>query len=310
MTVLFLPTSVFCQLSNPAPDNLVITMRQNDYTWAINRDNNNEIGCSTQIEQTENGNFLLGIFDIQIPNGVVLGEEGLSEMYLYAYENEFNNMVGISAPLIFEPFEDVLFSGNNKINLNQYFFSLSHINSCSKSVNNVNYTKDINVTLVKQVGEDAYESYIWLNSKNTTLEQLYGNLDYESTFDISVTLNFCCPRSAPNPLSREENVRDEQFSNQIRLNNGFSGFSEGESGMIRVFPNPFNDYLFITTSSSELDEITNFIIYDSTGRSLFQETKLNQGTLQKIDLSYLESGIFFVQIRTGTSYKIFKVTKN
>ena len=80
--------------------------------------------------------------------------------------------------------------------------------------------------------------------------------------------------------------------------------------MIRVFPNPFNDYLFITTSSSELDEITNFIIYDSTGRSLFQETKLNQGTLQKIDLSYLESGIFFVQIRTGTSYKIFKVTKN
>lgn len=69
-----------------------------------------------------------------------------------------------------------------------------------------------------------------------------------------------------------------------------------------VFPNPFKDKIFI---SNPLNEIINVLIHTIHGELLFTQ----QINTNSIDLSNLDSGVYFLTIESGEKFKTIKIIK-
>ena len=76
---------------------------------------------------------------------------------------------------------------------------------------------------------------------------------------------------------------------------------------IRVYPNPFSEYIFIENSSQS--EISNINVYNSLGQPVFEADGIQFGK-NKIELSRLESGLYHLKLllKNGNhiSYKIVR----
>ena len=70
---------------------------------------------------------------------------------------------------------------------------------------------------------------------------------------------------------------------------------------IKVYPNPFSEYITIKTEQADLS----FQIFDVLGKSV----KIKM-TLNKIDTTSLEHGIYFLRVENKTSSKTFRLIKN
>ena len=68
---------------------------------------------------------------------------------------------------------------------------------------------------------------------------------------------------------------------------------EENSTTFNIYPNPVNDRLFVD-AETEIEEV---VVYDIFGRQQVTETPSHQGNLS-IDLSDLNSGIYFVKVKT------------
>ncbi len=90
-----------------------------------------------------------------------------------------------------------------------------------------------------------------------------------------------------------------------------SGLEEkNEISSLKVFPNPSNDIIFI-----QLDNFysytTTFTIYNTLGKTVLKQNLIEKNS--RIDLSALESGVYFILINNGsatTSMKIIKTPPN
>lgn len=79
------------------------------------------------------------------------------------------------------------------------------------------------------------------------------------------------------------------------------------SGDIIVFPNPISDYINIVFF--DIVEKTNVSIIDNRGRLIYEFIKNGNSNFARIDLSNLDSGIYFLQITSATGNKILKLIK-
>ena len=66
------------------------------------------------------------------------------------------------------------------------------------------------------------------------------------------------------------------------------------SNLVKIHPNPANDKIFIT--SEEILNNTKYAIYDLTGKLI--KSKIDLNNTKEINISNLESGIYFIQIKT------------
>ena len=89
------------------------------------------------------------------------------------------------------------------------------------------------------------------------------------------------------------------FSNIISVN-----LDENPETLIRIFPNPFTDQITIIGNAFGLSE---FLIYNIIGQDVTNLTALknNTGQTMVVDLSNLETGIYFVKVNSKT-IKVYK----
>jgi len=73
---------------------------------------------------------------------------------------------------------------------------------------------------------------------------------------------------------------------------------------ISVVPNPTTGKLFITSA----EKIKNIEIFDATGKPVLNE-RINSFD-KSIDISLLQTGIYFIRIHTGNGTEVMKVVKN
>jgi uncharacterized repeat protein (TIGR01451 family) len=80
------------------------------------------------------------------------------------------------------------------------------------------------------------------------------------------------------------------------------GFAELDAENVSIYPNPTSGFLYLSSKN----EIQTIEIVDQQGRIVDFEKKKD---MTKINLSHLESGIYFIKIATNEKEDIFKVNK-
>jgi hypothetical protein len=76
---------------------------------------------------------------------------------------------------------------------------------------------------------------------------------------------------------------------------------------LKIYPNPVNDKLVITSNNFELQNFE-LQISNALGQTIYNLANLNN--LNEIDLSHLSKGIYFVKIQNAQQQKTFKILKN
>lgn len=99
-------------------------------------------------------------------------------------------------------------------------------------------------------------------------------------------------------------------SNLLDFN--LTGISENKGTIddIRVFPNPVTDQLTVDLSSAS-NEIVSVILFDMTGRTVFIKDFLPETNdpTSSLDLSWLDSGMYFLCVRDRITQHIIKLVK-
>lgn len=78
-------------------------------------------------------------------------------------------------------------------------------------------------------------------------------------------------------------------------------------GDILVFPNPISD--FVNLSFSDISQNANISLIDNQGRIIYKVAKKYNSNFERIDVSTLCPGIYFLQVTTSTENRIMKIIK-
>jgi len=91
----------------------------------------------------------------------------------------------------------------------------------------------------------------------------------------------------------------------IEITNQFfqSKFGNKDLNNISLYPNPANNV--INLQSNVL--INELVIYNTLGQKMISNTPTQENT--SVDISSLQSGIFFVKVKWNDTYKTFKFVK-
>ncbi len=173
-------------------------------------------------------------------------------------------------------------------------------------------TQTITVTagssLDLRVPNGAYVgSAVWTSPNGTTYNSdtvsltgiVDGDVAVEGNWSVDFTFTNDCPNSGFAPQNMTFNLDvTETLSN-----------SEFNTNSFKVYPNPTDNVVNVTTSSSI--ESAKFTLVDLLGRQINHKTtvtKLNQNTMQ-IDLSNLQSGVYVLSIVDNGNTSVFKIVK-
>ena len=83
--------------------------------------NNNEWVDCFEVPKAETGYYSIGYFKVTFRNTFMPGEGEFPEMFLCAYINDMNNLVGVSEPLEFNVEGNLIVSELNIIDVNAFF---------------------------------------------------------------------------------------------------------------------------------------------------------------------------------------------
>ena len=80
------------------------------------------------------------------------------------------------------------------------------------------------------------------------------------------------------------------------------GVGENESSSIKIYPNPTDGLLYIDANTESIIGIT---VFDVLGKKVLQL----QGNKQQVDISTIESGMYFLRIATDRGEFVQKIIK-
>ena len=75
--------------------------------------------------------------------------------------------------------------------------------------------------------------------------------------------------------------------------------------VIKVFPNPANDKISVNSKVN----INAYELVDITGKTIIQKQSKTFGTSFTIDISVLNSGLYFLNVNSNKSNKVIKILK-
>lgn len=87
------------------------------------------------------------------------------------------------------------------------------------------------------------------------------------------------------------NTMEEFFGFKIKTGVGMNELAQSEINLVKVYPNPVQDFLYIT-NKNEAD--IKYVLSTTNGKQI----PLEQNTNEKIDVSALPDGLYFLQIQT------------
>ena len=122
----------------------------------------------------------------------------------------------------------------------------------------------------------------------------YNSVDCRSIDDI---IQSCTSNLVPAPI---------QASPIFVSNSVINGISTDLLVGLKVYPNPFDDYLAIECEVS--DNEIGYVLYDASGRPLLLGRLTSD--IEQISTTTFHAGSYFLRVRSGKSLKTFKLVKN
>ena len=93
----------------------------------------------------------------------------------------------------------------------------------------------------------------------------------------------------------------------ITFNNCTSINSSPNQPRLNVYPNPSNDFIYV--EGINMDDQTEIFILNSVGMKVSSFTLNNQSIQQKIDISFLPKGVFFLHYKSNETEQTFRILK-
>ncbi len=180
---------------------------------------------------------------------------------------------------------------NQNTNTPTYTYSGAATNGCD-SIVTLNLTITGPVPSVSILGSDLIASatnatsYQWIDCDSNT--EINGETDSVFT-----------PINNGNYAVVVSNTNCSDTSNCVLVD--FIGLYENQNIDFRLFPNPANESVYIKSKTNSKIDLT---IFDIQGKIVLKDI-INSNSL--INVSQLNQGIYFVQIKTNTSYKTIKL---
>ncbi len=229
---------------------------------------NGQTECNDPSLTYENENNLVSLANAFSPNN-----DGVNDLYFILFQNlevGSSNIYDVNGNLINNiPFEgnlwtwDGLNSSGNLTAGGQYVIQLQAIFSNGDTVD---LCQNITVLYNNETGENC------LNADST-------NLIFPSQFDSELMYNASFP------------------SNESFCESWTVGLNESSNFDLNIFPNPSSD--FINVNFKNNNQNLAISLFDLNGKMLFQQNSFNR-TSEKIDVSNLEKGIYYLQIQSET----------
>jgi hypothetical protein len=115
------------------------------------------------------------------------------------------------------------------------------------------------------------------------------------------------PKFVP-PTIANGRVYMSTFSGKVYMYGVYNpdGIEEFNDEPIKVFPNPFSDFLTIMLPDQSEIQIS---VRNTLGQQVFEKNELGE-KMVKLDLGYLEAGIYFVTVRSKNKISVAKVIRN
>ena len=79
---------------------------------------------------------------------------------------------------------------------------------------------------------------------------------------------------------------------------------------INIYPNPTNSLVYIKISDVNVSDIKEIKIYNSLGKNVYRIKNHSSSKIDSVDLSQLETGLYFINIRYSETFKTFRIIKN
>lgn len=184
---------------------------------------------------------------------------------------------------------------------------LKDIQDCDSIVNleltvhplpEVNIGKDTTISVDQEINLDAgsgFESYYW-NTENTNQSILVSGLSVGNhKYSVLVT-------------DKNECSNSDSIVITVVPSNAISDIFKTEN--ISIYPNPTKNMVYFT-SEIDIDSRFSVAVYDNFGRLIMnkelENIKADYGN--RIDLSLLNSGIYFLRINENENFRIYKLVK-
>ncbi|MDQ3191706.1 MAG: T9SS type A sorting domain-containing protein, partial [Bacteroidota bacterium] len=92
------------------------------------------------------------------------------------------------------------------------------------------------------------------------------------------------------------------------LPNSVVNFKGLKNDLVKISPNPVNDKLQLNFQESKSDKTVT--IYSYTGELIYNERIAPALSSTSVDLSLINSGLYFVVVTSSESKNVFKIIKN
>jgi hypothetical protein len=111
-----------------------------------------------------------------------------------------------------------------------------------------------------------------------------------SDYSVIITHEHCTIELNAETLS----ISDTQFQNHPN---------------IKIYPNPTNSLVYIKSSNENASDIEEIKICNALGKTVYDIKNNSNSRIDSVDLSQLETGLYFINIRYRQTYKIFRIIK-
>ncbi len=179
----------------------------------------------------------------------------------------------------------------SQVSGNNFYLTVNELVSITEQPQNVNASIGDDVTFnVTAEGTDL--NYQWKKDGNdisgaTNASLTITNISESDEGTYSVVVSGIC---------------GSETSNNAVLSLS-SGISQTEKSIVKLYPNPVNDVLYVTSR----DKIQSVSISDISGKELYFKTINNLNP--RIDIARFNEGIYFINIKTNNTNTILKFVK-
>ena len=148
-------------------------------------------------------------------------------------------------------------------------------------------TIEINLDGVVSDPDDPDENIGYRISSNSNTEQLSATLDGKVLVLTRLSME---EGSATIVMRATSNGQSVNFDVNVTINFVDDGIEENDNMTISVYPNPAHDKLFVNAANIQSVEL-----YNISGQLMISSTE------NEINVSELESGIYFVRVNSGAN---------
>ena len=150
------------------------------------------------------------------------------------------------------------------------------------------------------VGVNSFTVFgeVWIEGIGSVHGPLFPLNPQEFSSEITDKLQLTCTRVS------SLQYWSHPLYNQCIINNVLK-IEDHQLNSINIFPNPFSDMLVVDLGNHENAQIT---LFNSLGQRIIQLN--NEANLVELDLSYLDSGLYIMEVRQSEKVETIKLIKN